>query len=165
MNQQPGVGSESTQSAAGSTPPATNAPQSSVTSAQPVASASASQGFNAESGVKLSSEDKVFASLAYVSILFVVPLILRHDEPTVHFHAKQGMLVFAAEVVVWFVLFILESFVTALSPSNTLGIVSALGGLAWLLFVAVSLISIYFIFRDKKWKIPFLSRFADKVRV
>jgi len=113
----------------------------------------------------LGSEDKIFASLSYVSILFIVPLILRHDQDEVYFHARQGMVLFGAEVIVWFLLFMLESFFVALLPSTQLGIVSILGAAAWVIFVAASLMGIYMVFRGKKWKMPILGRIAKKIEV
>jgi fumarate reductase subunit D len=113
----------------------------------------------------LSSEDKVFAALSYVSIMFIIPLILRHDQDDVYFHARQGMVLFGAEVIVWFLLFMLESFLVALLPSNSLGIVAILGAAAWILFVGLSVIGIYFIFRNKRWEMPILGKIAKKIEV
>jgi len=113
----------------------------------------------------LTSEDKVFAALSYVSILFIVPLILRHDQDEVYFHARQGMVLFSTEVVVWFLLFILESFLVALLPNNTLGLVAILGAAAWIIFVAVSLAGVYSVARGKKWEIPILGKIAKKIEV
>ena len=113
----------------------------------------------------LSTEDKVFAALSYVSVLFIVPLILKHEDLLVRFHAKQGLALFGAEVVVWFLLFLLNSFFSVLAPGNTLGIVPALSSLAWIFFVIVSLVAIALIFRDKKWEIPVLARFAAKIDI
>jgi fumarate reductase subunit D len=116
-------------------------------------------------GGHLSSEDKVFAALSYVSIMFIIPLILRHDQDDVYFHARQGMVLFSAEVVIWFLLFMLESFVVALMPSNSLGLVAILGAVAWILFVGLSVIGIYFIFRNKRWEMPVLGKIAKKIEV
>ncbi len=113
----------------------------------------------------LSGEDKVFAALSYISVMFIIPLILRHDQDEVYFHARQGMVLFGAEVVVWFVLFMLESFVVALMPTTSFGLVSVLGAAAWILFVALSMIGIYFIFRNKKWEMPILGKIAKKIEV
>jgi len=113
----------------------------------------------------LSSEDKIFAALSYISILFIVPLILRHDQEEVYFHARQGMVLFGTEVIVWFLLFILESFFVALLPSTELGIVSILGALAWVLFVALSILGVYAVFRGKTWEMPVLGRIARKIEV
>ncbi len=113
----------------------------------------------------LSGEDKVFAALSYISVMFIIPLILRHDQDEVYFHARQGMVLFGAEVVVWFVLFMLESFVVALMPTTSFGLVSILGAAAWILFVVLSTIGIYFIFRNKKWEMPILGKIAKRIEV
>ena len=110
-------------------------------------------------------EDKVFAALGYLSILFVVPLILKHDNDSVYFHAKQGMVLFLAEVVVWFVLFMLESFIVALLPRISFSITSWLGALAWILFVALSVIGVYNALRGKRWEMPILGRIGKSVEV
>lgn len=110
-------------------------------------------------------EDKIFAALGYISILFVVPLILKHDSDYVYFHARQGLVLFLAEVVIWFALFMLESFVVALAPRSTLNIIGMLGDLAWLLFVAVSLIGIYFAALGKKWEMPLLGKIAKGINI
>jgi uncharacterized membrane protein len=116
-------------------------------------------------GHGLGGEDKIFAALSYMSLLFIVPLILRHDQDEVYFHARQGLVLFGAEAVVWFLLFMLESFFVALLPSTELGIVSILGAAAWLLFVAVSAMGIYSVFRGKKWEMPILGKIAKKIEV
>lgn len=113
----------------------------------------------------LGSEDKIFASLSYISILFIVPLILRHDQDEVYFHARQGMVLFGAEIVVWFILFILDSFLVILLPSLGVSVTSILGAIAWVVFVAVSLMAIYFVFSGRKWEIPLLGRIAKKIEV
>jgi len=110
-------------------------------------------------------EDKVFAVLSYISILFVVPLILKHDNDDIYFHAKQGMVLFLAEVVIWFVLFMLESFIVALMPRATFSLTSWLGTLAWLMFVALSLMGVYNAMRGKRWEMPILGKIAKSVEV
>ncbi|MFA5010103.1 MAG: hypothetical protein WC553_02655 [Patescibacteria group bacterium] len=113
----------------------------------------------------LGGEDKVFAALSYMSILFIVPLILRHDQDEVYFHAKQGLVLFGAEVIAWFLLFMLESFFVALFPSMNLGVTAMLGAVAWVLFVALSLFGVYSIFRGKRWEMPILGKIAKKIEV
>ena len=110
-------------------------------------------------------EDKVFAALSYISILFVVPLILKQDNPQIKFHAKQGMVLFGTEVVVWFLLFLLESFFVSIAPLSGFRLVSWLGALAWLLFVVLSLMGVYYAWNGKQWKIFLLHRIADKINI
>lgn len=114
---------------------------------------------------ELSGEDKVFAALAYVSILFIVPLILRHDHDEVYFHARQGMVLFGAEVVVWFVLFLLDSFLAVILPVWSFGIMSMLQTVSWLVFMAISVAAIAFVFMGKRWMIPVLGGIAKKIEV
>ncbi|MCR4337434.1 MAG: hypothetical protein NUV91_06475 [Candidatus Omnitrophica bacterium] len=46
-------------------------------------------------------EGKAFAILSYLSILCIIPLILKKDNPFVLFHSKQGLVIFVAEVGVF----------------------------------------------------------------
>lgn len=111
------------------------------------------------------NEDKIFAALGYISILFVVPLILKHDVEEVYFHAKQGMVLFLAEVVVWFVLFMLESFIVALLPRMDFSITAWLGAIAWIVFVTLSIVGIYHALRGRKWMMPILGKIAQSVEI
>ena len=113
--------------------------------------------------VSSGGEDKVFAALSYISILFVVPLILKHENDDIYFHAKQGMVLFLSEVVIWFVLFMLESFIVALLPRTTFSLTAWLGAVAWMLFVVLSVAGVYNALVGKRWEIPILGRIAKSV--
>lgn len=110
-------------------------------------------------------EDKLFSALSYISILFAVPLILRPDSDEINFHAKQGMVLFGAEVITWIIFEILNAFVSVLNIFSALAIIDMLGRVAWLLFVALSATSIYFAFRGRQWMIPILGRIAKRLEV
>lgn len=57
-----------------------------------------------ESGEAFSVEDvnenKVFAILSYIGILFIVPLLVAKESPYARFHANQGLLIFLFEIAV-----------------------------------------------------------------
>lgn len=110
-------------------------------------------------------EDKVFAALSYVSILFVVPLILKNEDEDIHFHAKQGLVLFASEIIVWFALFLLDTFLTAIFPSGELFVVRVLGALAWVGFMAMSIAGVYMAARGRRWQMPIIGRIAQKLKV
>lgn len=110
-------------------------------------------------------EDRIFAALSYMSILFIVPLILKNEVDDIYFHARQGMVLFAAEVVVWFALYMLDTFMVAIAPSVDLPIVRILGAIFWVLFMGLSLAGIYFAAKGKRWNMPFLGRIAKKLAV
>ena len=56
-------------------------------------------------GDNFSKEDvidgKIYAILSYLSILCIIPLILKKDNLFVLAHGKQGLVLFVAEVAVW----------------------------------------------------------------
>lgn len=52
-------------------------------------------------------EGKVFAILSYLSILCIIPLVLKKENPFVLSHGKQGLIIFVAEVAVFIIHIIL----------------------------------------------------------
>ncbi|MCK4883162.1 MAG: hypothetical protein KAS92_09075, partial [Candidatus Omnitrophica bacterium] len=46
-------------------------------------------------------EGKVFAILSYLSILCIIPLVFKKDNPFVLKHGKQGLILFLGEVAVF----------------------------------------------------------------
>ena len=53
-------------------------------------------------------EGKIFAVLSYLSILCIIPLVLKKDNSFVLSHGKQGLVIFIAEVAVFVVSVIFE---------------------------------------------------------
>ena len=50
-----------------------------------------------------SLEVKIFAILSYLSILCIIPLLLKNDHPFVLSHGKQGLIIFVGEAAVFIV--------------------------------------------------------------
>ncbi len=75
-----------------------------------VASAAASDASGGQAPIpdalKDVEENKDIAALGYIWILSVFVFFARKNSPFVRFHAKQGMVLFAASVLLWFVPFI-----------------------------------------------------------
>lgn len=115
------------------------------------------------SGLELDA--RVFAGLSYLSLLFVVPWITKRDDRFVMFHVRQGMALFFAEVIVWFVLWLFESFLTTLFSFGVLTLISILYKLAWLFFAAVSIAGVYFAVRGIEKPLPILSLFTRNLKV
>lgn len=91
-------------------------------------------------------KNKLIAAFSYVWILFLIPLLLKRDSKFVQFHAKQGMILFAIEVVVSFIAWI---------PL-----------IGWALFAAVILVAIIgFIkaYSGEYWKGPFIYEWSQKI--
>lgn len=45
--------------------------------------------------------NKVFALLSYLAVLCVIPLLLKTENPFVYQHAKQGLVLFIIQVIVF----------------------------------------------------------------
>jgi fumarate reductase subunit D len=95
-------------------------------------------------------EGKPYAVLGYLWILCLVPLILKKENKFALFHAKQGLVLFIAELAIGFI-----------------GIIPFLG---WLIFffgsVVLGLLSLLGIIQalmGNYWKMPVIGDFAEKI--
>ena len=118
-----------------------------------------------ESSAKLELDSKIFAALSYFSILFVVPLIIKKEDSFVKFHIRQGMTLFFAEMIVWFILYLIESLLVTLFSYSAFSFVSFLYKIVWLFFVAISIIGIYSTIKGIKKKIPVLWALSKNIKL
>jgi len=102
-----------------------------------------------------SSNDKLMAVLAYIGILFLIPLLAAKDSDFAQFHAKQGANLFVLEVatavVVWFI-----TFTVAFGGLAFLGLVSMLVWLLQIGFFVLSIIGIVNVINYKKEPLPII---------
>ncbi len=91
-------------------------------------------------------EGKVFAVLGYLGLLCLIPLLAKKDNPFALFHAKQGLVLLIAAVVLAWIPF-LGWFIVApiLAILGIIGIVQSIMG--------------------KYWKIPWLGDLAAKIKI
>lgn len=114
----------------------------------------------------LEVDTKVFAALSYLSVLFVIPWVTKKDQVFVVFHIKRGMTIFFMEVIVWFILWLIESFLTILfSVLHVVWLIVWLYKLAWLLFAVVSLAGVYWAMTGKQKSLPWVELFAKNIKI
>lgn len=118
-----------------------------------------------ESSSKIELDSKIFAALSYFSILFVVPLIVKKEDDFVKFHIRQGITLFFAEIIVWFILYLIESLLVTLFSYSAFSFVAFLYKIAWIFFAAISIGGIYFVIRGKKRKIPVLWALSKNIKL
>lgn len=94
-------------------------------------------------------DEKVLSILAYASIGFLLPLILKPQSKTCQFHAKQGAAMF------------ILSFITLVF----LAALPMLGSLLFLGFIALTAIAMFQAFSGKEWKIPVIGDVAMKINL
>ena len=95
--------------------------------------------------VEHSTEERFFALLSYLWILFLIPLLAKKDNKWIHQHAKQGFILFLAGFLVWIPL------------------------LGWILgiylFVCWVIVIIKVLIGAPFWKIPLVGDIAEKINI
>ena len=95
-------------------------------------------------------EGKMYAVIAYLGILCLVPLLLKKENKFALFHGKQGLVLFIC-----------------LIGAAIINIIPVLGQLIWMLAVLVfgilSLIGIIQSLMSNYWKMPILGEIAEKI--
>jgi len=96
-------------------------------------------------------ENKVLASLSYISILFLIPLLVKRESKFCVEHAKQGLALFIFEV--------------ALIIIQMLPIIGwIIGWIGWIILFIVSLIAFIYALQGKFWKIPGVYELAQNFK-
>lgn len=93
------------------------------------------------------TEGKIFAVLAYLSILCIIPLLLKKENAFVLAHGKQGLVIFVAEVAV-FILSIIVPWLLKLG-GFILGLLSFIGIIA--------------VLKGRYIKLPLISDIAENI--
>lgn len=96
-------------------------------------------------------DGKPYAILSYLWILCFIPLILKKENKFALFHAKQGLVLFLAELTIGFI---------AILPF--IGWILLFAGT--LLFGALSLAGIFQSLLGNFWKLPILGDYAEKIK-
>ncbi|MFA5076271.1 MAG: hypothetical protein WC480_02530 [Patescibacteria group bacterium] len=90
-------------------------------------------------------DNKIVAALSYFWVLCLVPLLSKKESKFAQFHAKQGLILFALEVVCSLVWFLLPLFT--------------------IVFVVVSIIGIVKVLNGEYWKMPIIGNYAEKINL
>ncbi len=104
-------------------------------------------------------ENKVLAAISYLGILVLIPLLVKKDSKFVREHAKQGLALFIAEVILWLVE-VIFGWIPVLGT-----IVRILAWIAWIAIGIVSLIGLIYALMGKFWKIPFIYDWAQNLKI
>ncbi|PJA47342.1 hypothetical protein CO172_01955 [Candidatus Uhrbacteria bacterium CG_4_9_14_3_um_filter_36_7] len=100
----------------------------------------------------LSWEEKIFAALSYLGVLFLIPLFFRRQSQFALFHARQGALVFVAWIVLW-----------------TVNVVPLLGQIIWffgsIVLLIISILGIIYSLRGEEWELPILGIYAKRLKL
>lgn len=108
-------------------------------------------GESAQSQEKMIQEGKAAAILGYIPFMCFVPLIKMRDNPFALKHGKQGLVLFALEILAIIFLF------------------PKISQLFWGMILILCLVSaaagIVYATQGKEWKIPFVGELGDKLKL
>lgn len=110
------------------------------------------------SGSPGSGDRTIMLILSYLGILALIPLLTKKDDPEVQWHAKNGLALFIAEIIIY----ALISFTVRYVPFLGCG-AALVGCVLWIVFVAVWIICIVKALQGQRFRIPVISDFADKM--
>lgn len=92
--------------------------------------------------------EKYLAAVSYIWILCFVPLFLKRKSEFVQHHAKQGLMLFIAEIVGPIVFWI-----------------PVVGWLAGLCIIVLAVMGIMKSLSGEEWEMPFLGKYAKKINL
>jgi uncharacterized membrane protein len=114
------------------------------------------------------NEGKSIAWLAYLGILFLIPLLAHKDNPFSKYHARQGMVLFFVEIVLGILWGILGAIAAAIAVATYSvgiglcgGLVLVLMSLLWLAVAVLAIIGIIQAVTGKFWKMPIFGGIAE----
>lgn len=105
-----------------------------------------------------SSDRTIMLVLSYLGILALIPLLVKKDDKEVQWHAKNGLGLTVAWILLWIVIAIIEHFMPGVVSCGIAVIhcVLALG------FLAVIVLAIMKALKGERMRFPVISDFADK---
>jgi uncharacterized membrane protein len=93
--------------------------------------------------------------LSYLWILAVVPLVVEKNDPEVQWHAKHGLVITAAEIILW----VIVAIITNIPVFGMLGCVLYL---LWPLILVLRIILIVKAVNGQRLLIPGISEYANR---
>lgn len=96
-------------------------------------------------------ETNIMALISYIGPLCLIPFFKKEQDEFIKFHMRQGMVIFACELITWVIVAILP-------------ILWFLGNLVGLVWLILSIIGIINVVKNEKKEIPIVGKFADKIK-
>jgi uncharacterized membrane protein len=107
------------------------------------------------------SDRTLMVVLSYLWILCLIPLLTKKDDSEVQWHAKNGLAILIAEIVLWIALTIVG---IVLRRIMFLGCgLTVVNCVVWLGFLVIRIMAIMKGVNGQRFRVPVISDFADKM--
>ena len=109
-------------------------------------------------GAPAGGDRQIMLVLSYLGILSLVPLLIKKDDAEVQWHAKNGVVLFGAEIVWICIGFFLWRL--PFGVGCALGVVRCV---VWLGFIALTILCIVKALQGQRQRIPVITDIAEKI--
>lgn len=116
-------------------------------------------GYTGGTGGGAGSDRTLMVVLSYLWILALIPLLTKKEDPEVQWHAKHGLVLTGAEIILWILLGIVSFVVPDILATCGMTAVSCV---VWIAIIVVHILCIVKGVNGQRFRIPGLSDFADK---
>src|SRR5947208_60261 len=113
-------------------------------------------------GAAPGSDRTVMIVLSYLSLLCLIPLLTKKDDPGVQWHAKNGLCFVIFDVVVIVVYSIIHIIVARIVPLAGCGM-TFLWCAIWIFLLVIHVMAIIKGVNGQRFRLPVISDFADKM--
>jgi uncharacterized membrane protein len=108
-----------------------------------------------------SSNRTVMIVLSYLWLLALVPLLVEKQDSEVQWHAKHGLVLLVAEIVLW-IAFTVATSVLSFITSGLGCLLSLFGPLIWLVIVVIHVVAMVKGTNGQRLIIPGISEYANR---
>lgn len=106
-----------------------------------------------------SSDRTLMLVLSYLGILALIPLIMKKEDREIQWHAKNGLMLTVAFIVISILWSVLNNFM----PASIGCALSFIGCAIWIGWLALSIFGIMKALKGERLRIPVVSDMADKM--
>jgi len=102
--------------------------------------------------VSKKGQKNILAIISYIGILCLIPILTKEEDGFVKFHAKQGLVLFIAEIITWVIFYAL--------PYQLWFLYNLLA----LLWIILSIIGIMNVIKGEQKPLPLIGKLAGKFK-
>lgn len=116
------------------------------------------------SGGSQSSNRGLMIALSYLWLLCLVPLLVEKDDKEVQWHARHGLVLMLAEIVLWIGLAVL-SMILGMITGGLGCLLAPLQLILWLVVLVIHIMAIVKGVNGQRLILPGISQYADKINI
>jgi uncharacterized membrane protein len=113
-------------------------------------------------GGTVSQNRGLMIALSYLWLLALVPLLVEKDDREVQWHAKHGIVLMVAELILWVAIFIIQMVAGTVVPILGGCVTGILGMIIWVGIIVFHILCIVKGVNGQRLLVPGVSQYADR---